>query len=231
MKKFFNFLKRINGKIKVKGKNNCFDANFIANNKVYLRIEGNNNQIITGNTSKKSELSIQIYGDNNKIIIGDNYKVNGMIDIGFKWHNKVNNAIIKIGTNAHINAASIVILEPNSQITIGENCLFASEIDIWASDTHSIIDLEGNLLNYGGKIEIGNHVWVGKGVKISKYTKIADNSIVGWSSVVSGKFEDPNVIIAGNPAKIVKQNINWHELSPHNYKTANQNYVDLESDK
>lgn len=221
IKTISNIIKKLDGRIKIKGKNNHFDTDFTAKNKIYMKIEGNNNQIITSKTSKKSNLSIQIYGDNNIIIIGDNSGMNGIIDIGFKWHNKVNNAIIKIGTNTEINAATIVILEPDSQITIGDNCLFASEIDIWASDTHSIIDLENNLLNYGGKIEIGNHVWVGKGVKISKYAKISDNSIVGWASIVSGKFEEPNVIIAGNPAKVVKQNINWNELSPYNFKTKN----------
>lgn len=209
----------IHGRIKIKGRDNKFDSAFFKNKKSYLRIEGNNNEIIVGGNAKKSNISIQIYGDNNKIIFGDNFKMNGIIDIGFKWHNKVNNAIIKIGNNTDINAANIIILEPDSQITIGDNCLFASEIDIWASDTHSIIDLEGNLLNYGGKIEIGNHVWIGKGVKISKNAKISDSSIVGWASVVSKKFEEPNVVIAGNPAKIVKQNVNWDELSPHNFKT------------
>lgn len=211
----------IQGRIKIKGKNNYFDFNFFKNKKSYLRIEGDNNQIVVGKNAEKSNLSIQIYGDNNKIIFGDNFKMNGIIDIGFKWHNKVNNAIIKIGNNTDINAANIIILEPDSEITIGNDCLFASEIDIWASDTHSITDLEGNLINYGGKIEIGNHVWIGKGVKISKKVKISDNSIVGWASVVSKKFEESNVVIAGNPAKIVKQNVDWNKLSPHNYKTKN----------
>jgi len=44
-------------------------------------------------------------------------------------------------------------------------------------------------------------------VKINKNTKISDDSIVGWGSIVTKKFEDKNIIIAGTPAKIVKRNI------------------------
>lgn len=222
-----NILKKINkclnGTMKVKGKNNCYDQDFVLKNKVYLKIEGDNNQIIAGKSQSKSRLSIHIYGNNNKIILGEDVHINGMIDIGFKWHNKVDNAVIKIGKGSHLNEVTVVVLEPDSSISIGENCIFASQIDIWASDTHSIIDMSGKLLNYGGKIEIGNHVWVGKGVKIGKFAKISDNSIVGWGSVVASKFDEPNVVIAGNPAKVVKQKVNWSNLSPYNYLNSIEN--------
>lgn len=220
IKQLINLTKKLEKKIRIKGQNNSFDLDFLNKNKIYLRVEGDGNEIIAGKSLRKSDISIQIYGDNNKIIIGDNLKMNGIINIGFKWHNKTNNSTITIGNNVEINGANILLLEPNSQIRIGNNCLFANDIDIWASDTHSIVDSDGNLLNYGGHIEIGDHVWIGKNVKISKFAKISDNSIIGWSSVVSKKFEERNVIIAGNPAKVIKNNVNWDNLSPHNYKTA-----------
>jgi len=219
---FLKLIKYLNGSIKIKGKGNSFNPEFMQNNKAYLNIKGNNNHIISGKSKNSSKISIQIYGDNNKIYIGDDVHINGIIDIGFKWHNKVNNAVIKIGKNSYINYVTMVILEPDSQIIVGDDCMFASEIDMWASDTHSITDMDGKLLNYGGKIEIGNNVWIGKGVKIGKYAKISNNSVVGWGSVVSSKFDCPNVIIAGNPAKIVKQNINWNKLSPYNYLQEKQ---------
>lgn len=226
MKNFFKLFKYIDGTVKIKGSNNYCNPNFILENKVYMKIQGNNNQIITGKC-KKCNLSIQIYGDNNKIYIADNAELNGMVDIGFEWHNKVNNAVIKIGKNTSINAVSMVVLEPESKITIGEDCMLASKIEIWASDTHSITDVDDNLLNYGGDIEIGNHVWIGKGVKISKNVKIADNSIVGWWSVVTSKFDQKNIVIAGNPARVVKENIKWNRLSPFNYKQSNNELCEI----
>jgi acetyltransferase-like isoleucine patch superfamily enzyme len=38
-----------------------------------------------------------------------------------------------------------------------------------------------------------------------KETELGKNYVVGAGAVVSGKFPD-NVIIAGNPAKIIKEN-------------------------
>ena len=43
---------------------------------------------------------------------------------------------------------------------------------------------------------------------------IADNSIVGWGSIVTKEFNEPNVIIAGIPAKIVKRG---DKLGPEMY--------------
>lgn len=57
---------------------------------------------------------------------------------------------------------------------------------------------------HGGKIEIGDDCFIGMNSIILKGTKLGNNVIVGAGSVVHGSFPD-NCIIAGNPAKIVKQ--------------------------
>ena len=92
------------------------------------------------------------------------------------------------------------------------------KIDIWCTDVHTVTDLDGNPQNFSDKIEIGNHVWIGKDVKINKSTKISDDSIIGWGSIVTKKFNEPNVVLAGNPAKIVKRAINWNFRDLHNYQ-------------
>ena len=91
-------------------------------------------------------------------------------------------------------------------------------IDIWCTDVHTVTDLDGNPKNYSDKIEIGNHVWIGKDVKIGKNTKISNDSIIGWASVVTKKFNESNVVLAGNPAKIVKKDVNWNFRDLHNYQ-------------
>ena len=50
---------------------------------------------------------------------------------------------------------------------------------------------------------IGDDCFIGMNSIILKGTTLGNNVIVGAGSVVHGKFPD-NVIIAGNPAKIVK---------------------------
>ena len=53
--------------------------------------------------------------------------------------------------------------------------------------------------------------------RICKNTLIPDNCIVGISSVVTKKFETKNCVIAGNPAKVVKEDIKWNRMRPKQY--------------
>ena len=52
-------------------------------------------------------------------------------------------------------------------------------------------------------IHIGKRVWVGSGSIILPGVTIGDNSIIGAGSIVT-KDVPPNVIVAGNPAKFIK---------------------------
>ena len=151
----------------------------------------------------------QIYGSNNKIIFGKHTSDwHGNIFIGLP-DMPVDSCSVIIGDNSTSNGVVIRICEDNTNVNIGSDCMFSSEIIIWASDTHTVTDLDGKIINIGKYVNIGNHVWVGMGATILKNTKIADNCIVGTRSVVAGKFEKSNCAIAGNPGKIVKENIDW----------------------
>lgn len=106
----------------------------------------------------------------------------------------------KIGDNVHIVASE--------NVTIGENCLMASNIFI--SDT-----------NHGGNndlpttppderpltsksVVIGRNVWLGEGVCVLPGAAIGDGCIIGAHSVVNGAIPD-NTIAVGAPAKVVKK--------------------------
>lgn len=55
-------------------------------------------------------------------------------------------------------------------------------------------------------IVIGENVMIGNNARICKGVTIGDNCIVGANAVVT-KSVPANCIVAGNPAKIVKENI------------------------
>ena len=176
-----------------------------------LNIHGKNNSW-EGMLPKR--INGQVYGNNNKIIFGENLQnFQAQIMIGTK-DSPVNDCVLIIGANSTAGNVHILLLEDNSSITIGEDCMFSENVKIWCSDTHSILDSDNKVSNIGKFVEIGNHVWIGADVKICKNTKIADNSVVGWNSVVTKKFEKSNTVIVGNPAKVVKENINWDRRCP-----------------
>ncbi len=101
--------------------------------------------------------------------------------------------------------------ERDLSLTIGKDCMFSGDAAIWATDGHIIRGASTNeIINrIKNGIEIGDHCWIGHGVTIIKNTKLADNTIVGAKSLVSGNFGEPNTIIAGNPAKVLKKNVAW----------------------
>lgn len=87
--------------------------------------------------------------------------------------------------------------------------MFAYDIDVRTGDSHAIVDAQtGARINHARDIRIGNHVWIAAHCIILKGVSIADNSVVGTGSVVAPVHEE-GVIVAGNPAKIVKRGISW----------------------
>lgn len=187
----------------IKGKNNKI-INHGSRINVSLKIKGNNNYIYIGRGTKLSNLMITITGNNHKIIWGENciYR-RGNISI---WDS---DGELNIGRNTTIEGASFGINEHNNKIMIGEDCMLSNGIRIYVSDFHNILELStGKRINPAINISIGNHVWIGAGAIILKGVIIGDSAIIGAGSVVTKEI-NANCIAAGNPARVVKKNIQW----------------------
>lgn len=112
---------------------------------------------------------------------------------------------IKIGDGVGISGSTIYA---RNEITIGNHVLVGANTKIVDNDFHPL-DAEARNANDFSKlvckpVRIGDNVFIGCNCLILKGTEIGANSIVGAGSVVSGKFPE-NVVIAGNPAKIIKK--------------------------
>ncbi|RIM07161.1 acyltransferase, partial [Staphylococcus cohnii] len=57
----------------------------------------------------------------------------------------------------------------------------------------------------GKDVRLGKNCWLGMNSVILPGVSLGDNTIVGAGSIVTKSFDEGNVVIAGNPAKIVKQ--------------------------
>lgn len=89
-----------------------------------------------------------------------------------------------------------------AEVIVGDNCMIGPNVNIY-TEAHNINPKDRNKTGYGIKIIIGNNVWIGGNVTILPGINIGDNSIVAAGSVVTSDVGD-NVIVAGNPAKVLR---------------------------
>jgi acetyltransferase-like isoleucine patch superfamily enzyme len=113
-------------------------------------------------------------------------------------------AKISIGNKVGLSGVTIY---SRKEIFIGDNTNIGGNSKILDNDFHPIEPnarlIDDNREIKAKNIYIGTNVFIGCNSIILKGTKIGNNSIVGAGSVVSGIFPE-NVIIAGNPAKVIK---------------------------
>ena len=192
--------KRINGKMnKIHGINGSFLT------KTKIRIIGNNNVIEFGHTCFLQECNIFILGDNNHVILGDKF-------YGIKaefWLQDDNN-FIEIGEGTTIGGLTHLATTEGTKISIGKDCMFSSDIAIRTGDSHAIYTKDTTTrINPALDVLIGDHVWLGNKTILLKGTQIPDDSIVGSGAIVTNKFLEPNIVIAGTPGRVIKENIHW----------------------
>lgn len=126
------------------------------------------------------------------------------------------NSKFTIGEECH--SLGIRAILCGNSVTIGRYCMFSDKIVLY-DDTHSVLDYETHrvLNKEKGNIIIGDHCWIGEHVTLLKKAQIPNDCIVGYGSVLTKPFVTSHVLLAGNPAKVVKENITWNSLSPTDY--------------
>lgn len=100
----------------------------------------------------------------------------------------------------HINC-NIAKNEPHL-ISIGENTTVAGGVEFITYDK-SISKVITNTTDLFGEIVIGKNCFIGARSVVLYGVTIADNVIVATGSVVTKSITESNVIVAGNPARII----------------------------
>ena len=157
----------------------------------------------------EESITIHFLGVNNHIRIGRHVSI-GKLDIHCG-----SNSLCSIGDGTEIEEAKIIITD--GKIEIGQDCLLSTSVIIRNHDKHHIFDKEtGKRINYAGNVKIGNHVWICHGVTLLGSAEIGDNSIVGTMAVTSSTFPK-EVIIAGNPARMIREHVCWSKDNTNFY--------------
>lgn len=215
----------------VSGENNIIEYNGIVDKNITLSISGNNNKVII-KTINIQNFELNICGNNHNIIIENEATINNM-KVFIKSSDTIpssestlivgENAIVKdsqvflqgdktkvdIGDKTTILGCIFFAIECNSEIIVGEDCMFSWGIEIRTSDWHSIFDNTTNeRINPQKSVNIKDHVWIGSNVTILKGVIVETDSVIGSHSIVT-KTVPCNSIVAGNPAKLIKSNIRW----------------------
>ncbi len=105
--------------------------------------------------------------------------------------------------SCYVNSHSRILC--SDHISIGNNSIIGENVLIRDSDNHTII---GNK-NISKPIKIGKHVWIGMGAIVLKGVTIGDGAIVGAGAVVT-KDVPEKCIVAGNPARVIRENVEWY---------------------
>ncbi|HAH6531547.1 TPA: maltose O-acetyltransferase [Escherichia coli] len=89
-------------------------------------------------------------------------------------------------------------------IRIGDNCMLAPGVHIYTA-THPIDPVARNSgAELGKPVTIGYNVWIGGRAVINPGVTIGDNVVVASGAVVTKDVPD-NVVVGGNPARIIKK--------------------------
>lgn len=191
-----------------------------------------NNFIVTDNKNvifKNSKIIFK--GKNNYVFLEKNVQLvnstfichgdNSVIFIKKTLNNKVmlkaslyNDSLLFFNEGCSFNQVLNIIASESRNVLIGRDVMFSLGCWMRTSDVHMIYDKNGNRINQGKDIIIGDHVWIGQNVSLLKGTNIGSGSILGAGSVVAKNIFS-NCINAGNPCNQIRKEVFWDRKSSH----------------
>ncbi|MEM1187021.1 MAG: acyltransferase [Pseudomonadota bacterium] len=121
------------------------------------------------------------------------------VEIGV-WGREAGAGTIRIGRCVLMSPGSRI--SASDEVVIGDGVMMANGTYITDSDWHTVYD-RTRRSDAVTPVHIGNNVWLGDHATVLKGVTIGENSVVAARSVVT-RDVPANVIVAGNPARVVR---------------------------
>lgn len=138
---------------------------------------------------KRTEILKELFGE-----VGENIYIEPTFKCDYGYN-------IKVGDNFYANFDCVML--DVCPITIGNNVFLAPGVHIYTA-THPLNPEERNSgAEFGKAVKIGDSVWLGGRSVICPGVTIGNNVVVAAGAVVTKDVPD-NVVVGGNPAKIIK---------------------------
>lgn len=127
------------------------------------------------------------------------------MDLDLKYYKSLG---VKFGEN--MRAFSPLISAEPYLLKFGKNVTVSSEVRFLTHD-NSPIKLFENATDTIGEINIGDNCFIGYRATILPGVEIGNNTIIAAGSVVTKSFTEGDIIIGGNPAKVISTTKEYKE--------------------
>ncbi|MBT1442914.1 sugar O-acetyltransferase [Shewanella sp. JM162201] len=108
---------------------------------------------------------------------------------------------IHVGENFHANFGCVIL--DVAEVRIGDNCFIGPQVGIYTA-THPIDPIQRKSgIESGKPVTIGNNCWIGGHATINPGVTLGENVVVASGAVVTKSFAS-NLVIGGNPARVLK---------------------------
>ena len=109
---------------------------------------------------------------------------------------------IYIGDNVYMNWMCTII--DNNEVHIGDRVMIGPVVQIYTAAHPLKAEPRVQGWEVANPIEIENNVWIGGAAIILPGVRIGQNAVVGAGSVVTRDVPE-NTVVAGNPARVIKE--------------------------
>lgn len=151
--------------------------------------------------SEAGQIALTLGGDNLRLFVGLGSAVRAQIQLTMQ-----SSCFIGDGTTM----AGARILVANGDCSFGDDCLLGEDVLVQAHEMRPLYDMASGQMHNGQRrrLKIGRHVWLGARATVLPDAHVGDHSYVAPGSVVEQRMP-ANAWIAGNPARVVHEQLGW----------------------